>query len=91
MTFGNYIKQLLKIGFSATLALGAAIGLLLLILGETTAEIDLTLEFEAIDGIWFLIGVPVIMTLVFLLLSPLSYGIYRLLTRRRGDDPGQDH
>lgn len=90
MTFGNYIKQLVKIGFSASLALGAVIGVLLIVLGETTAEIDLTLEFEALDGIWFLVGVPVIMTLIFLLLSPLSYGIYRLLTRRRGDESRED-
>jgi hypothetical protein len=90
ITFGNYIKQLVKIGFSASLALGAVIGLMLLVLGETTAEIDLTLEFGAIDGLWFLIGLPIIMTLVFLLLSPLSYGIYRLFNRRRGDEPGEE-
>ena len=91
MPFGDYIKQLGNIILSSSLALGLIVGSSLLVNGEMTMEIDLTLEFEAIDGIWFLIGVPVIMTLVFLLLSPLSYGIYRLLTRRRGDDPGQDH
>jgi len=71
------------IGVSASLALGVVISVLLLIRGETTANIDLTLEFAAFDGIWFLIGLPIITTLVLLLLSPLSYGIHRLLTRRR--------
>ena len=55
---------------------------MLLINGETTAEIDLTLEFGVFDGIWFLIGLPIIMMLVAVLLSPLSYGIYKLLFGR---------
>jgi hypothetical protein len=63
---------------------------LLLINGETTAEIDLTLEFGAFDGIWFLIGLPIIGTLVFLLLSPLSFGIHRLLTKRQSDRSRDD-
>jgi hypothetical protein len=87
ITFGNYIKQLVKIGISASLALGVVFVLLFLIVGETTAEIDLTLEFEALDGIWFLIGLPIITTLVFLLLSPLSYGIHRFLDRLFRDQP----
>jgi hypothetical protein len=52
---------------------------------DTTAEIDLTLEFETLDGIWFLIGLPIITTLILVLLSPLSYGIHRLLHRRTKD------
>ena len=87
ITFGNYIKQLVKIGISASLALGVVVAILLLIVGETTAEIDLTLEFEALDGIWFLIGLPIIMTLALLLLSPLSYGLYRLIYRLPSDQP----
>ena len=67
------------IGLSASLALGIVVGIMLLISGGTTAEIDLTLEFGALDGLWFLIGLPVLALLVSLLLSPLSYGIHRLL------------
>jgi hypothetical protein len=85
--FRYYIKQLVKIGISASLALGVVVAILLLIVGETTAEIDLTLEFEALDGIWFLIGLPIIMTLALLLLSPLSYGLYRLIYRLPSDQP----
>jgi hypothetical protein len=87
MTFGNYIKQLIKIGISASLALGAVIGVLLLIVGDTTAEIDLTLEFGALDGIWYLIGLPFVSILVLVLLSPLSYGLHRFLFRRHSDQP----
>ena len=88
--FVNYIKLLIKIGLSASLALGAVVCFLLLINGETTAEIDLTLDFGALDGIWFLICLPIITILLSLLLSPLSYGIHRLLYGRsrnkRSDD-----
>ena len=77
-------------GLSASLALGAVVCFLLLINGGTTAEIDLTFEFGTLDGIWFLIGLPIITILVSLLVSPLSYGIHRLLYGRlrnqRSDD-----
>jgi hypothetical protein len=62
----------------------------LLITGETTAEIDLTFEFSAFDGIWFLIGLPIIVTLVLLILSPLSFRIHRLLTRSQIDESQDD-
>jgi hypothetical protein len=66
------------------------IGILLLIAGGTTAEIDLTFEFGALDGFWFLIGLPIVVILVLVLISPLSYGIHRLLYRQRRDDPETD-
>ena len=77
-------------GLSASLALGAIIGVALLILGETAAEINLTLDFAALDGLWFFVGVPVATTLVLLLLSPVSFGIYRLIAGRRGNQAPQD-
>jgi len=78
ITFGNYIKQLVRIGLSSSLALGIVVGLLLLVVGGTTAEIDLTFEFGAFDGIWFVIGLPILTILVCLIISPLSFGIHRL-------------
>jgi hypothetical protein len=90
ITFGDYIKQLSKIGLSSSLALAAVISLLLVVVGDTTAEIDLTLEFGALDGIWFLIGLPIIAILILLLLSPLSYGIHRLLHRPLRERPPND-
>ena len=90
ITFGSYIRQLVKTGFSTSVALGAVVCVLFLISGGTTAEIDLTLEFGAFDGFWFLIGLPIIAILISLLLSPLSYGIHRLLRRRRLAQPRED-
>ncbi len=87
ITFGNYIKQLVRIGLSSSLALGIIIGLSLLFGGGTTAEIDLTLEFGAFDGIWIVIGLPVLTILACLIISPLSFGIHRLPSIRSKDKP----
>ncbi len=83
MTFGNHVKQLIHAGLYVSIALGILIGVMLLVSGGTEAEIDLTLEFGRFDGVWFVIGLPLLALLVSLLLSPLSYGIHRLLTRRK--------
>ena len=80
MSFGNYLKQLVKIILSSSLALGLLLGIAIFIGGETTAELDLTLDFESIDGIWMLLGLPALFMLVFLLLSPLSFFIHAVLT-----------
>jgi uncharacterized membrane protein len=57
--------------------LALIIGILLLVVGETTAEVDLTLEFERIDSLFWLIGLPAVSLLLFLILSPVSYLIHR--------------
>jgi uncharacterized BrkB/YihY/UPF0761 family membrane protein len=57
--------------------LALIIGILLLVVGETTAEVDLTLEFERIDSLFWLIGLPTVSLLLFLILSPVSYLIHR--------------
>ena len=90
ITFSNYIKQLVRIGLSSSLALGIIIGLSLLVGGGMTAEIDLTLEFGAFDGIWFLIGLPILTILVSLIMSPLSFGIHRLPSIRSKNIPQGD-
>lgn len=90
ITLRNFINQLVIFGLSSSLALGVVVGVLLLITGGTTAEIDLTFDFGAFDGIWFLIGLPVVTTLVFLLLSPLSFWFHRLLTKRRSNESHDD-
>ena len=86
ISFGNYIKQLGRFVFSSSLALGLVAGASLLIAGETTMEIDLTFEFGPFDGIWWIIGLPVLAGLVFVILSPLSYLIHRQFPGRRTRD-----
>ena len=65
--------------------LGLIIGLVLLIAGETTMEIELTLDFGPLDGVWWIIGLPVLAILVFAVLSPLSFFIHRQIARTGND------
>ena len=53
-------------------------------------EIDLTFEFGRFDGVWWIVGLPVVATLVFVILSPLSFPIQRLLSRRRTENVRSD-
>ena len=80
MKFGSYLLQLVRIIFSSSLALGLLLGIAIFIGGETTAEMDLTLDFESIDGVWMILGLPVLFILVFLLLSPISFFIHAVLS-----------
>jgi hypothetical protein len=70
--------------------LGLIVGGSLLIAGETTAEIDLTLEFGPFDGIWWIVGVPIVTILILVTLSPLSFLIHRLLSRRSEEEVQSD-
>jgi len=81
MTFRNYVGQVIKISVSESLALGAVLAAVILVVGGTRAHIDIALEISAMDGLWILIGLPVLTILALLLVSPLSFGVYRLLTR----------
>jgi hypothetical protein len=79
--FSDYIKQLFKYVLSSSAVLGLIIGSALLIAGETTIDIDLTLEFGPFDGIWWILGLPVLSVLLFVILSPLSFQIHRRLSK----------
>jgi len=70
--------------------LGLIVGISLLVNGETTMEIDLTFEFGPFDGFWWIIGLPVLSFLVLVALSPLSFLIHRLLSRRSIKDVQRD-
>ncbi len=49
-------------------------------------NIDLTLDFDVVDGVWMILGLPALSILVFLLLSPLSFFIHRLLSERTAEN-----
>ncbi len=83
MSFRNYIKQLSKFVLSSSVALGLIVGSSLLIAGETTMEVDLTFEFGPFDGIWWIIGLPILSILILVILSPLSFLIHRQITKSR--------
>ena len=46
-------------------------------------NVDADIEFGGIDGLWLVIAVPLVSILVFVLLSPISFLIHKLLTKKR--------
>lgn len=81
MSFKQYLKQLVGVTLTSSLALGIVMGVAILVSGGFTAGIDLTLEFAQMDGLWLVPGAPLFFLLVFLLLSPLSFLLCRSLFR----------
>lgn len=90
ISFSNYLKQLSKFVFTSSVVLGFIVGVSLLAAGETTMEIDLTFEFGRFDGVWFILGIPIVSILVFVILSPLSFLVHRQLSKRRAKDVLRD-
>ncbi len=66
---------------SSSFSLGLIIGIVALVVGETTLSGNLELEFEALDGLWVILGLPVLSLIAFVLLSPLSFFIHKLLPK----------
>ena len=83
MSFGQYIKLLITVMATSGLLLGVVLGGVLLSQGEMSANIDLTLDFGPLDGLWFPLVVPLLAIVLTVLVSPLSYPLYRLLSSVR--------
>jgi len=66
---------------SSSLVLGLVLGITLLLIGEVWMNVDGDLEFGALDGFWLIFALPVLSILVFVLLSPLSFLIHKLLSK----------
>jgi hypothetical protein len=86
--FGSYIKHLVKIVLASSLALGLVLGVSIFLSGETS--MNLTVDFDAVDGVWVILGLPVLSVLVFSLLSPLSFFIHKLLSKRTPENVLRD-
>lgn len=87
MTYSGYLKQLWKYVFSSSLVLGAIVGIANLVAGESTANVDLEIDMGGVGGLWLIPGLPLLAVLVFVLLSPLSFWIHKLLSKKT---PGSD-
>ena len=81
--FGSYVRHLSKIVFSSFLVIGLIVGISLLILGESTLNLDIGLDFSAFDGVLVMLGLPIFSVVVCVLLSPVSFFIFRTLSKRR--------
>ena len=82
MPFRRYLGQLCIFVLSSSLTLGLMLGISLLIAGESSMDVDLDLDFGVFDGLWLILGLPVLSIIIFTILSPLSFFVHRLLSRR---------
>ncbi len=81
MSFSSYVKKMCIFVMSSSLVLGFVLGVGFLIAGETTMNVDGDLEFGAFDGFWLILVVPIVSIPVFVLLSPLSFWIHKILSK----------
>jgi len=79
--FSKYIRHLLKIVFSSTISLGLLAAAIILFVGETSMNFDIGLDIKRSYSAWVLLGLPLVAVLVFAILSPVSFLIYRLISR----------
>lgn len=82
MSFGRYVRIMLKIVLSSTFVLALFIGVPVLFTGDDPAEMRLTLEFDAVDGLAIILALPLIAALMFAVLSPLSFYVFKFTHRK---------
>ena len=81
-SFAAYLKSLLKIIVASSLALARVIGIAILLVGGASGSLEFDVEIDRVDALWVLLGLPIIATLLFTILSPISYLISRWLVDR---------
>jgi len=83
MTFNEYLRQLCKFVLSSSVVLGTIIGVANLIVEESTANANLEFDIGGPGGLWLIPGLPLVALLIFAILSPLSFQVYKRLSRKR--------
>lgn len=89
ISFRQYIKQLCLFVVTSSFVLALIIGVALLFYGDGSMNVDGDVEFGDFDGLIVILGLPLLAVLLFVVLSPLSFLVYRALSRKRatgGDD-----
>lgn len=81
ISFSSYVRQLCIHVVSSSLVLGALLGIAVLVIGGSTVNANVELDFSSVDSLWLLAGVPVLALSISVLLSPLSFLVHRLLAR----------
>ncbi len=84
MTFNRHLKDTFTLALANGLALALPLAIAMALVGDTSADFSANLSFERFDGLWLLAGLPVVLAILLLLLSPLSFLICRLLRRLPG-------
>lgn len=92
MRFRKFVALQLQYALSSALAIGLVVGLLLIVIGGVQGAITVDIDLSASDSIWFIPGIPLVVTVLFVLCSPLSFciqrGVSRVFSRRRATAGG---
>jgi len=72
------------------LALGMVLCVALMLVGTVTGEIAMDMELGFLDGLWALLLLPVLLGLLVLLVSPLSYALLLLVNKWRSRSASAD-
>lgn len=90
MSFSEYVKQLCKCVLSSSVVLGVILGIVMLFAGEGSVNLDMDFDFGALDGFSVVLGLPIISVLIVVLVSPLSFWIHKLLSKKASDNVAPD-
>lgn len=83
MPFRDFLRQHLAALALAGLSLGVLIAVLLLVLGGVSGGLNLDLSLDRADAVWFALLLPLMLAMLGLLLSPLTF-LWIYLGRRLG-------
>ena len=90
ISYSSYVKQLCKYVLSSSLVLGLILGISVFVAGEGSINADLDFDFEGLDGLWLILGLPLVSVVVVALLSPLSFFLHKLLSKRDSENVAPD-
>lgn len=90
VTFTHFLKTQLIMALLSGLALGIAVCVALLFAGSVTGEVALDIELGSLDGFWGLLLLPLLLGVLVLLVSPLSYALLLLANKWRNSRASAD-
>ena len=85
-TFGNYLRQLLKHVAASTMPLALIMTVALLLNDDDTIDFSLKLTIDTLDSLWLLALLPIGAVVVFMILAPMSYPVFKMLSGIRRSD-----
>ena len=90
MTLRSYVGTLCRFVISSSLALASIVFVALLISGGASITADLNLDVSRLDGVWLLLGLPLVALVTFVVLAPLSFLLHRRLWRGTREEKPAD-
>lgn len=79
--FSTYLRRLWRVVLSSSLAAGLVFGALAFLLAGSTFHINADIDLSRLSALVLIVGLPLAAMAFFLLLSPLSFWIFRRLPR----------